>query len=193
MDGDYHLKSKSGRWDGKSQEWIYDNLTSPCIDAADPQADLGSELYPHGTRLNMGAYGGTLEASMSSSRAGNIADMNNDNYVDMLDFLILTDSWMLAQKPLREDINRNGYVGIEDLAAMVQEWLSSSYVVIYQNTMDTDMGWTAEGQLEFGQPLGLGGVSYGNPDPDSGYTGTNVYGINLSGDYDTALGERHKG
>jgi hypothetical protein len=44
------------------------------------------------------------------------------------------------------------------------------------------------GQWQFGQPLGQGGDSYGNPDPSSGYTGDNVFGVNLAGDYSTELG-----
>ncbi len=48
--------------------------------------------------------------------------------------------------------------------------------------LDTDPGWTTEGMWAWGQPTG-GGGSYGNPDPTSGYTGANVYGYNLDGDY----------
>ena len=48
--------------------------------------------------------------------------------------------------------------------------------------MDTDPGWTTTGQWAFGAPLG-GGGSNGSPDPTSGYTGDNVYGYNLTGDY----------
>ena len=58
--GDFHLKSQYGRWNGSA--WVYDNETSPCIDAGDP-----SEKDPDGTRINMGAYGGTSEASKSQS------------------------------------------------------------------------------------------------------------------------------
>jgi len=53
---------------------------------------------------------------------------------------------------------------------------------IYSFTLDTDPGWTTQGQWQFGIPLGAGG-QYGNPDPTSGYTGNNVYGYNLAGDY----------
>jgi hypothetical protein len=63
---DYHLKSQAGRWDPNSQTWIQDDMTSPCIDAADPNSDWTAELWPHGERTNMGAYGGTREASMST-------------------------------------------------------------------------------------------------------------------------------
>jgi hypothetical protein len=65
VDGDYHLKSQSGRWDPVSQIWLIDDLTSPCIDAGDPNSPVGNEPEPNGGRINMGAYGGTTEASKS--------------------------------------------------------------------------------------------------------------------------------
>jgi len=53
--------------------------------------------------------------------------------------------------------------------------------------MDSDPGWTAEGQWEFGIPQGGGGPeSY---DPTSGYTGSNVYGYNLAGNYGNDMPE----
>ena len=45
-------------------------------------------------------------------------------------------------------------------------------------------GWATEGQWAFGAPLGAG--SY-NGDPASGYTGDNVYGYNLAGDYANSM------
>ena len=57
-------------------------------------------------------------------------------------------------------------------------------------TLDTDPGWTTEADWEFGQPLGQGG-QYGFPDPTGGYTGANVYGYNLAGDYANNMPERH--
>ena len=63
--GDYHLKSQAGRWDPNSQSWIQDDVTSPCIDTGDPTSSVGLEPSPDGGRINMGAYGGTSEASKS--------------------------------------------------------------------------------------------------------------------------------
>ncbi len=63
--GDYHLKSQAGRWDPVNQTWIQDDVTSPCIDAGDPRSALSEEPQPNGQRINMGAYGGTSEASLS--------------------------------------------------------------------------------------------------------------------------------
>jgi hypothetical protein len=57
--GDFHLKSEAGRWDPNSQAWIQDDVTSPCIDAGDPMSPIGWELFPNGSFVNMGAYGGT--------------------------------------------------------------------------------------------------------------------------------------
>jgi predicted outer membrane repeat protein len=65
--GDYHLMSQAGHWDSKSQNWLLDKLTSPCIDAGDPSAPVGLEPSPNGGIINMGAYGGTEEASKSNS------------------------------------------------------------------------------------------------------------------------------
>ncbi len=65
--GDYHLKSQAGRWDPISLTWVQGDVTSPCIDAGDPSSALSEEPQPNGQRINMGAYGGTTEASLSST------------------------------------------------------------------------------------------------------------------------------
>jgi hypothetical protein len=65
VEGDYHLKSQAGRWDPATQSWVNDEVTSPCIDAGDPNSPVGEEPEPNGGRINVGAYGGTAEASMS--------------------------------------------------------------------------------------------------------------------------------
>jgi len=62
---DYHLKSQAGRWDPQSESWVKDDVTSPCIDAGDPATPIGLEPVPNGGIINMGAYGGTAEASKS--------------------------------------------------------------------------------------------------------------------------------
>ena len=55
VDGDYHLKSQAGRWDPNSESWVVDEVTSPCIDAGDPNSPVGDEPEPNGGRVNMGA------------------------------------------------------------------------------------------------------------------------------------------
>ena len=72
--GDFHLKSAAGRYDpyaGKPPTdptaWVTDSVTSLAIDAGDPADAVGDESLPNGGRINLGAFGGTAEASRSSS------------------------------------------------------------------------------------------------------------------------------
>jgi hypothetical protein len=60
----------------------------------------------------------------------------------------------------------------------------------YRWLLDEDPGWAREGQWAFGVPTG-GGGQYGGPDPTSGYTGSNVFGYNLNGDYPNGMSEEH--
>ena len=62
--------------------------------------------------------------------------------------------------------------------------------LIYSANMDTDPGWTLQGDWAYGTPTG-GGGSTGQPDPLSGYTGSNVIGYNLNGDYPSNLAETY--
>ncbi|MEJ2703829.1 MAG: C10 family peptidase [Sedimentisphaerales bacterium] len=62
---DYHLRSQAGRWDPTSESWIMDEVTSPCVDAGNPETEVGDEPAPNGSRVNMGAHGRTPRASKS--------------------------------------------------------------------------------------------------------------------------------
>jgi hypothetical protein len=64
-EGDFHLQSEAGHWDPAAKTWITDPATSPCIDAGDPWTDVADEPQPNGARINLGAYGGTDQASRS--------------------------------------------------------------------------------------------------------------------------------
>jgi len=76
--GDYHLQSQGWRWTQASEgedNWIVDDLTSPCIDAGDPNSGFGAELmwvpqdpnneWGWNKAINMGFYGGTAHASLA--------------------------------------------------------------------------------------------------------------------------------
>ena len=97
--GDYHLKSQAGRWDANEGRWAIDEVTSPCIDAGDPMTPIGYEQFPNGGIINMGAYGGTVEASKSyfaGSPCETIVagDVNGDCKVDFLDFRLMALHWL---------------------------------------------------------------------------------------------------
>jgi len=103
-DYDYHLKSQAGRWDPNSQNWIQDDVTSACIDAGDPNSPIGHEPFPNGGIINIGAYGGTAEASKSyfgqpvceTIIAG---DINGDCKVDFNDFVLMAAHWLEDNTP----------------------------------------------------------------------------------------------
>jgi hypothetical protein len=57
--------------------------------------------------------------------------------------------------------------------------------------LDSDPGWDTEELWAFGVPAGRGGDEHGYPDPDSGFTGDNVCGYNLQGDYTDNMDEEH--
>lgn len=77
-----------------------------------------------------------------------------------------------------------------DAPGTVYTAMVGTLTIVMQDDFDTNPGWTAQGLWAFGRPTG-GGGEYGGPDPTSGYTGINVYGYNLSGDYENNLPERH--
>jgi len=61
---DYHLKSTIGRW-RNNIGWVADLSHSPAIDSGNPGSGYTNELDPNGSRVNMGVYGDTTEASKS--------------------------------------------------------------------------------------------------------------------------------
>jgi hypothetical protein len=73
VNGDYHLQ-----------------VSSPCIDAGDPNADYSGEPDQNGCRINMGAYGNTVEATTSLDNdsdglygaCDNCPDVNNEGQED---------------------------------------------------------------------------------------------------------------
>jgi len=63
--GDYHLKSQAGRWNPAVRTWVRDDVTSPCINRGDRGDPVGQEPPPNSDIINIGAYGGTNQASKS--------------------------------------------------------------------------------------------------------------------------------
>jgi len=61
--------------------------------------------------------------------------------------------------------------------------------VQYEWTLDSYPGWSAQSDWAFGEPAGH--VGDHGADPDSGHTGSNVYGYNLYGDYTKNLPEKN--
>jgi len=104
VEGDYHLKSQAGRYDPNEGQWAIDEVTSFCIDAGDPMSPIGLEPFPNGGVINIGAYGGTAEASKSyfgeppceTIIAG---DINGDCQINFKDFFFIALHWLTANTP----------------------------------------------------------------------------------------------
>ncbi len=64
---DFHLSSTAGRYVETDDEWVQDDVDSPCLDMGDPGTATGDEPEPNGGRVNLGGYGGTEHASRSSN------------------------------------------------------------------------------------------------------------------------------
>ena len=88
---DYHLQSVSGHWNGK--KWVKDKVSSPCIDAGYASSDYSKEPENNGNRINIGRYGNTIYASLSSSSQVKTVQSS------------LTDSISEATNDTDEDLN----------------------------------------------------------------------------------------
>ena len=102
VDGEYHLKSQAGRWEPNEGRWKIDEVTSSCIDAGNPMSPIGYEPFPNGGVINMGAYGGTGEASKSyfgepPCQTIVAGDANGDCEVDFEDFRLMALHWLEAR------------------------------------------------------------------------------------------------
>ena len=95
---------------------------------ADGDIDWTNELWPHGKRINLGAYGGTPRASMSLSTAGNIANLDGDptDAVTVEDLLLLVELWCQGASLLPEDMNRDGFVDLIDFAIFAEQWKTAA-------------------------------------------------------------------
>ena len=96
---DFHLRSQAGRWDPNSQAWVVDDVTSQCIDTADPLTPIGAEPFPNGGIANLGAYAGTAQASKSYfdepvCQIIIAGDINGDCTVNFLDFRLMALHWL---------------------------------------------------------------------------------------------------
>jgi len=136
VEGDYHLRSEGWAWDVLGGQWAWDEVTSPCIDAGNPAQALGDEpltlgvdplnRFGQNVRVNMGAYGGTAEASMAPEGWAMLSDLDNSGRVTLNDFALLAELWLTALDALPADTTRDGVVDSADLMLMADQWLRTA-------------------------------------------------------------------
>jgi predicted outer membrane repeat protein len=133
VEGNYHLKSAGWRWDSIRSRWDWDDVTSRCIDAGNPGCPLADEpmviedeIYGQNLRINMGAYGGTAEASIPPHNWALLTDTDNNGIVDLDDFAILAMFWYDTGSELFADFNRDEIIDYNDLQFLTTDWLNNS-------------------------------------------------------------------
>jgi predicted outer membrane repeat protein len=132
VQGDYHLRSKGWRWDAQTRQWTWDDVTSRCIDAGNPGSELAGEALTldvdplnrcgQNLRINMGAYGGTKQASMPPYDWAVVGDLTNDGTVDFLDLEHWTQGWLNNGREWPGDMDRNETVDLFDYALFIRDW-----------------------------------------------------------------------
>jgi hypothetical protein len=166
IDGDYHLKSEGWRWDSVRDRWHYDEATSRCIDAGNPGSPLEDEppsvaddpnnLWGHNIRINMGAYGGTTEASMPPYDWSLLADLNNDGKVNSIDLSHWKENWIGSSDDLPGDFDRDRFVNMVDFSLFARDWLKRTsfwiteppFVRITKPEDGSSFAWWEEVEIE---------------------------------------------
>ncbi len=120
--------------------------------------------------LTLSQYSGVIAASGSTTVVASVnanADaLNGGNYSDTITFTNITS-------------------GFSHTRAVTLSVVPPRFLYF---DLNTNPGWTRQGEWAFGQPTGAGGTVHGYPDPANGATGSSVFGINLAGDYSVAVG-----
>ncbi|HPQ42141.1 MAG TPA: C25 family cysteine peptidase, partial [bacterium] len=84
-----------------------------------------------------------------------------------------------------ESVDAAGNIAIDDNGGAYYNFTTLQLMVMFEANMDSDPGWTYDGQWAWGMPLGSGG------DPSAGFTGDSVVGYNLAGQYGNNLSEEY--
>jgi len=178
--GDYHLKSRAGRWDPNSQSWIQDALDSPCIDAGKPSTDLAAEDdCRHNFRINMGAYGGTAKASRTEPGWCLAGDLNNDRLTNFLDYAILAEKWLLTGTDIAADLDKNKIVDSGDLYLFTGSWMTESHYETEPNLVAHYKLDEPNGTTAYDYTCQNNGSFIAEPDHTKGFVGTGA--IKLDG------------
>jgi hypothetical protein len=151
-----------------------------------------ADLLPHSAKVGFAAtepVRATIDYGLSCAALDQTAATTAWSGAPVVALTGLLDGTKYYFKVTAED--QAGNITVDDKGGACYKFTTPDVtdpMVIYSFPLDSDPGWTTQGQWAFGQPQGKGGVSHGYPDPTSGYTGANVYGVNLAGDYSTTPG-----
>lgn len=102
--GDFHLKSTAGRY-APGTGWVVDAENSWGIDRGNPDSDYSTEPAPRGNRINIGAYGGTEQASKGTTNAVvTVRSLNEATWITETNSLWAL-IWSIQNVPTSETFN----------------------------------------------------------------------------------------
>jgi subtilisin-like proprotein convertase family protein len=190
-----------------------DNITVRYIDADDGQGGINVEktdaantdcMGPVISNVQLEATAGPVIVSFTTDEPGTTVvnygtglppgetasdlELTTDHTLLLLGLDPCTRYWVSV-----ESTDAHGNTSIDTSGGSFYSVVTMGWHTMFHETFDSDPGWEIDNGgngngWAFGQPTG-GGGQYGEPDPTSGLTGPNVYGVNLAGDYDNNLGE----
>ncbi|GAB1402907.1 hypothetical protein MASR1M74_00850 [Lentimicrobium sp.] len=165
----FHPKGEQGGgFDPESKVYTLENLGSAPIDY-----EVINE--PAAAWLNLS---GALQGTLNAGEIVEITFQINENAN-----LLAAGAYPTTVKI----INNSTHIGDTERGAVL---IVGDGEIKYEWNFDEDPGWTMDPNWAFGQPKGQGG-QHGSPDPRAGFTGENVYGYNLAGDYTNNMAEKH--
>lgn len=184
--------------DGVSSETVsiavYERLAGFASTAAEAWEQDGTQRVavvltrPGAVELDVVA-GGTatpgVDYELATTHLTFAAEGGTTQYVELV---VLEDDRIEAAETVVLALTNVVGAGVAGTASQVMT-LRDNEAALYE-PFQTNPGWSMQGQWAFGRPQGRGGGS-GYPDPTSGFTGTNVYGVNLAGDYPNNLTNAH--
>ncbi len=192
----FRLRFRNTATVGAFDDWFVDDVSLVPVNA--PTAFDGQVTLPANGQADV-----TLNATdpngdpltyviQSLPSHGALSDPNGGN-IDAVPYSLLAGGNVVHYEP------QTGYQGADAFTFLATDGTYDSNVatisitiggpqVIYDFPLDTDPGWAVEGQWAWGDPTG--GGSHGL-DPQDGFTGANVLGYNLNGDYANNLTVRY--
>jgi hypothetical protein len=161
IEGDYHLRTEGWRWSPKpmhGSNWYYDATTSPAVDAGDPMDLLDEELerapddlegrWGFNHAIDMGAYGGTTQGSLSPT----FGEAPGVGAVDLRDYwpLAMGNSWTVrnpggakASTLQAYSLSIMGYEGVALSMRDAPDWAPTVYCISFNRTLYMTQAATA--------------------------------------------------
>ena len=169
--GDFHVRSAGGSYhDGA---WTADGLSSPAVDAGDPATDASGEPLENGGRVNLGAFGGSEQASKAP--AGRTLFVREPcgyetvSSASIISWLSSGQGWEAGDTLTLEYSADNGATWTE-LAASVPAQLASESVVLLSDDVESGgAGWTADAPWAVTDSNAHSATRCWNDSPDGDY------------------------